>query len=41
MVTLDSEETVKELEDVLLAIREDPSVQDIYVNCTQLAEKMH
>ena len=35
MVTIESEETAKELEEALQSIREDPSVQEIYVNYTR------
>lgn len=35
LVNLAEEEHVKELEDTLNTLREDPSVQDIYVNCVQ------
>lgn len=34
MVTVESEETAQELEEALQNIREDPSVQEIYVNYT-------
>lgn len=41
MVTIDSEETAEELEEALQSIREDPSVQDIYVNYVWVPQKIN
>jgi transcriptional/translational regulatory protein YebC/TACO1 len=35
LVEVQDEEQVKDLEDVLSSLRDDPSVQDIYLNATE------